>query len=188
MVFNKIIIGIIISGFILFCGCITINFYKGPEISSHAPTISHVDTSFPGKSTGDIPIAGTMEKIIPLVKAGTPFDSTTYPQDTPQSNPMVFQCIWDGTGSVYLSGNKSSLTGVYADDGYEIKIQPSGDLFDAPEHYAHQHPVVDLTRGMRTGVNNFTLIIKNWQGLSMSYGSINGIDIDQNPYIIQVHR
>ena len=187
MIFNKIIMGIVILGFILFCGCITINVYKENGISAIPPVTTQIaDRSFPVRSTGDIPVVGNWRDITPLVKAGTPFDSSAYPQNTPQSNPMVFQCYWDGTGSVYISGDKSYLTGIYADDGYSIKIQPSGATFDAPERYAHQHPVVDLTCGMRTGLNNFTLIIQNWQGLSMSYGSIKGIDIDQNPYIIQV--
>ncbi len=46
-----------------------------------------------------------------------------------------------------------SLTGIYADDGYTINVQPGGVTFDSPEHYAHQHPVVDLTQGMRPGLN-----------------------------------
>ena len=100
---------------------------------------------------------------------------------------MEFQCYWDGTGRVYISGNESELTGIYADDGYTITIQPGGVTFDSPEHYAHQHPVVDLTRGMRPGLNNFTLIIQNWQGLSMSYGSVTGIGTEQDPYIVQVN-
>jgi hypothetical protein len=98
---------------------------------------------------------------------------------------MTFQCTWDGLGRVYISGDKSSLVGVYADDGFTLEIQPGGAVFDAPEHWGHQHPVVELTGGMRPGVNNFTLIVRNWNGLSMSYGSIKGIDIDQNPYIVQ---
>jgi hypothetical protein len=124
--------------------------------------------------------------IVPLCPAGIPFDSSKYPQNTAQSNPMEFACSWDGMGRVFISGDKSSLTGIYADDGYTITIQPSGASFDAPEHWAHQHPVVELTSGMRPGVNSFTLVVQNWMKLSMSYGSSTGIGTDQTPYILQV--
>ena len=127
--------------------------------------------------------AGTF---VPLCQAGTPFDSTKYLPITTQSDPMVFQCNWNGTGMVYISGDKESLTGVYADDGYTLEVQPDSTLFDAPEHWAHQHPVVNLTSGMKTGLNTFNLTIWNWQGLSMSYGSKTGIGTDQVPYIVQV--
>ena len=121
------------------------------------------------------------------VQAGIPFDSSKYPQDTPKSDPMTFQANWDGTGRVYISGDQSSLTGVYADDGYTITIQPSGTTFETPVHWAYQHPPIELTSGMRPGLNSFTLIVQNWNGLSMSYGSSTGIGTDQNPYIIQVN-
>jgi hypothetical protein len=123
--------------------------------------------------------------IVPLCQAGTPFDNTVYPQNTPQSNPMTFTCNWDGNGRVYISGSNTSLTGVYADDGFTIDIQPNGATFDAAEHWAHQHPVLDLTSGMTPGSNTFTLIVRNWMGLSMSYGSISG-DQMQTPWIIEV--
>jgi len=126
------------------------------------------------------------DTVIPLCPAGTPFDANAYPQNTPQSNPMTFSCYWDGTGHVYISGDRNSVTGIYADDGYTVTIQPSGASFDAPEHWAHQHPVVELTSGMRPGTNTFTLVVQNWQGLSMSYGSITGIGTNQVPYIVQV--
>lgn len=187
MIFYKIIMGLLLSGLILLCGCITINVYNDHEISHHPPIPAKIpDNPSPVRTTEDIPPAGNWITIKPLVKAGTPFDSSAYPQNTPQSDTMAFQCYWDGTGTVYISGNKSSLTGIYADDGYTITVQPSGVTFDSPEHYGHQHPVVDLTRGMRPGLNNFTLIIQNWQGLSMSYGSVTGIGSDQDPYIVQV--
>jgi hypothetical protein len=124
--------------------------------------------------------------VIPLCQAGIPFDSTKYAQDTPQSDPMVFQCYWDGTGHVYISGNQSSVTGIYADDGYTVTVQPSGATFDAPVHMGTQHPVVELTSGMTPGLNTFTLVVQNWNGLSMSYGSISGFGVDQTPYIVQV--
>jgi hypothetical protein len=124
--------------------------------------------------------------IVPLCPAGTPFDNSKYAQNTPQSDPMIFTCNWDGNGRVYISGDASSLTGVIADDGFTIQVQPSGMTFDAPEHWAHQHPVVELTSGMTPGSNNFTLIVQNWQLLSMSYGSIYG-SIQQTPYIIEVN-
>jgi hypothetical protein len=123
--------------------------------------------------------------ILPLCQAGTPFNTSIYPQYTPQSDPMVFQCDWDGTERVFISGDKSVLTGVWADDGYTITIQPSGATFDAPEHWGHEHPVVEMTSGMTPGSNTFTLIIQNWMGLSMSYGSFTGWDIDQIPYIVE---
>jgi hypothetical protein len=100
---------------------------------------------------------------------------------------MTFQCSWDGNGRVYISGDPNSLTGIYADDGYTIDIQPSGASFDAEGHWAIQHPVIDLTSGMNPGPNTFTLIVMNWNGLSMSYGSSDGKIIDQTPYIIQVN-
>lgn len=124
---------------------------------------------------------------VPLCQAGTPFDSSKYAQNAPNSDPMVFQCYWGGTGQVFISGDKTSLTGVHADDGFTIAIQPSGASFDAPEHWAHQHPVVELTSGMRPGLNTLTLVVQNWMGLSMSYGSSTGIGTDQTPYIIEVN-
>jgi len=126
------------------------------------------------------------DSVIPLCPAGTAFDASKYAQNTPQSDPMEFQCYWDGNGKVYISGDSSTLTGIYADDGYTVAIQPSGAVFDAPEHWAHQHPVVELTSGMRPGLNTFTIVVKNWNGLSLSYGSITGIGTDQAPHIIQM--
>jgi hypothetical protein len=141
--------------------------------------------------TSDHTISGTFREnlpsIVPLVQAGTPFNSLKYPQNWPQSDPMTFQCNWDGNGRVYISGDQSDLTGVWADDGFIIIIQPSGETFDAIPHYSCAHYILDLTSGMRPGVNSLTLTVKNWQGLSMSYGSKNGVDIDQTPYIIQVN-
>ncbi len=125
--------------------------------------------------------------ILPLCPAGKPFDSSKYPQNTPQSDPMTFQCYWDGTGQVYISGSKTTLTGTYADDGFSIDIRPSGAYFETPTHWAIQHPPIELTGGMRPGVNTFTLIVRNWMGLSMSYGSSTGIGTDQTPYIVQVN-
>ncbi|MFA6331978.1 MAG: hypothetical protein WCX22_03420 [Methanoregula sp.] len=142
----------------------------------------------------DHAISATFKKqslppIVPLCPAGTPFDSSKYPQNTAQSDAMTFSCNWDGAGQVYISGDPSALTGVYADDGYIITIQPSGKTFDAPEHWAHQHPVIELTSGMTPGTNTFTLIVKNWQSLSMSYAAWNSGSTTnfQNPYIIQVN-
>ena len=101
---------------------------------------------------------------------------------------MTFQTYWSGNGRVYISGDESSLTGVRADDGFTITIQPSGATFDAQPHYACAHNIIDLTSGMTPGTTNtFTLIVKNWQRLSMSYGSVTGYDTDQHPYIIQVN-
>jgi hypothetical protein len=141
--------------------------------------------------TTDHTISGTFRENLPstvsLVQAGTPFNSLKYPQNWPQSDPMTFQCDWDGNGRVYISGDHSALTGVWADDGFTITIQPSGETFDAVPHYSCAHYILDLTSGMRPGVNSLTLTVKNWQGLSMSYGSKNGVDIDQTPYIIQVN-
>jgi hypothetical protein len=100
---------------------------------------------------------------------------------------MVFKCSWDGAGKVFISGDKSSVTGIYADDGYTVYIQPSGATFDAPEHSAGLHSAVDLTSGMTPGLNNFTLIIQNWQGYSMWYGKDpSWPGINQTPYIVQV--
>jgi PKD repeat protein len=98
---------------------------------------------------------------------------------------MVFQCSWDGTGRVYISGNHSAITGVHADDGYTVTIQPSGAIFDAPDHTATRHPAVELTSGMSPGVNTFTLVVQNWNGLSMSYGKLPDSGW-QTPYIIRV--
>lgn len=125
--------------------------------------------------------------VVPLCPAGTPFDANVYPQNTPQSNPMTFQCNWDGNGRVYISGSPSVLNGVRADDGFTITIQPSGATFDAQPHYACAHNILELTSGMRPGLNTFTLVVKNWMGLSMSYGSSTGTGTDQTPYIIQVN-
>jgi hypothetical protein len=100
---------------------------------------------------------------------------------------MVFSCAWNGEGRVYISGGPSDISGIYADDGFTVTIQPSGMTFDAPEHYAHRHPVVELTSGMRPGMNTLTIIVKNWQGLSMSYGKIAESGW-QTPYIVQAIR
>jgi len=124
--------------------------------------------------------------VIPLCPAGTPFGPDTYPQDTPRSNPMVATCIWDGTGRVFISGDASSLTGVAADDGYAVTIQPSGATFDAKIHQGVQHPVLELTSGMRPGPNTVTIVAENWNGLSMSYGIIMNPPVRQVPSIIQV--
>jgi hypothetical protein len=113
---------------------------------------------------GAPPVAGggtPLPAIVPICQAGTPFDASKYAQNTVQSDPMVFTCNWDGNGRVYISGDKTSLTGVYADDGFTINVQPKGVMFDAPEHWAHQHPVVELTSGMTPGSNTFTLIIQD---------------------------
>ena len=128
----------------------------------------------------------SLPAIVPLCQAGIPFDNTVYPMDTPQSDPMIFTCNWDGNGRVYISGSNTSLTGVYADDGFIITIQPNGTTFDAAEHWAHQHPVLELTSGMTSGSNTMTLIARNWMGLSMSYGVINGVPM-QTPWIIEVN-
>jgi len=141
--------------------------------------------------TADHTISATFKEnlpaIVPLCPAGTPFDATQYPQNWPESDPMTFQCNWDGNGRVYISGEPSVLNGVWADDGFTITIQPSGATFDAVPHYGCQHNILELTGGMTPGLNSFTLIVKNWMGLSMSYGSSTGIGTDQTPYIIEVN-
>lgn len=124
--------------------------------------------------------------IIPLCQAGTAFDATMYPQDWEESDPMTFSCTWDGNGNVYLSGSSSNLIGTYADDGLTIDT-PNGIQFDAEGNYAQAHPPLDITNGMNPGSNTLTLIIRNYQGLSMSYGSSTGIGTDQVPYIIEVN-
>jgi uncharacterized protein YceK len=131
-------------------------------------------------------VADPIPRVIPLCPAGTPFNASKYAQDTPESDPMEFQCNWDGTGRVYMSGSNSSITGIYADDGYTVTVQPASTVFDAEEHWAHQHPVVELTGGLNPGQNSCTLVVQNWCGLSMSYGSINGVGTDQIPYLVQV--
>jgi hypothetical protein len=99
---------------------------------------------------------------------------------------MTFQCNWDGNGKVYLSGDRSSLIGTYADDGFTVDT-PNGIQFDAEGHWAHQHPPLELTGGMNKGSNTLTVIVRNWMGLSMSYSSKTGIGTDQTPYIIEVN-
>ena len=37
------------------------------------------------------------DTIVPLCPAGMLFDSSKYAQNTPQSDPMIFTCNWDGT-------------------------------------------------------------------------------------------
>jgi PKD repeat protein len=121
----------------------------------------------------------------PLCPAGTAFDASAYPQNTPQSAPMTVSCNWDGTGHVYLSGDESAVTGIYADDDISVTVQPSGGGFTTAEHYACQHPAIDLTSMMRPGSNTITITILNTQYLSMSYGSSSGTGIDQVPTIVQ---
>jgi hypothetical protein len=132
--------------------------------------------------------APTLPAIVPLCKAGNAFDTTKYPQNWPHSDPMNFTCTWDGNGRVYLSKEKSSLTGIYADDGFTVDT-PKGIRFAAKGHSAHQnpHPPLDITDGLYPGSNNLTLIIQNYQGLSMFYGSSTGYGTDQTPYIIEVN-
>jgi hypothetical protein len=142
--------------------------------------------------TADHTISVTFKKqilagIVPLCLAGTAFNATAYPQYTPESDPMVFTCNWDGNGRVFISGNQDSLTKVDADDGFTINIQPSGATFDAAEHWAHPHPILELTSGMTPGSNTFTLIVQNWKGLSMSYGSSTSMGGNETPYIIEVN-
>jgi hypothetical protein len=124
--------------------------------------------------------------IVPLCKAGTAFDAYMYAQDSPQSAPMVLNCYWNGNGRVFLSGDKAALIGTYADDGFTVDT-PSGMQFDAEGRYAHQHAPLELTAGMHKGWNTLTLIIRNYQRLSMSYGASAGFVTDQVPYIIQVN-
>ncbi len=63
MIFNKIIMGILISGLILFCGCITINVYNDHEIPSSRPlTPGEIDRSLTVRSPGDIQEAGQLDK------------------------------------------------------------------------------------------------------------------------------
>jgi|GEM_PF-410236 len=141
--------------------------------------------------TSDHTITATFKEealpaIVPLCQAGDAFDATMYPQNWPQSDPMTFSCNWDGNGRVYLSGSSSELIGTYADDGFTVDT-PNGIQFDAEGHYAHQHAPLELTSGMNTGSNTLTLIVRNYMGLSMSYGSSTGIGTDQTPYIIEVN-
>jgi hypothetical protein len=140
--------------------------------------------------TSDHTISATfrqnLPEIVPLCRAGTPFDSTAYPQNQPQSDPMTFTCTWDGNGDVFVSGSSTELTGVYADDGFTVDT-PNGIQFDAEGHWAHQHPPLEITTGMNPGSNTLTLIVRNWMGLSMSYGSWTGIGTDQEPWIIEVN-
>jgi hypothetical protein len=132
------------------------------------------------------PTAPPTPRIVALCPAGTGFDATAYPQDTPQSNPMYTSCSWDGNGRVYVSGSSTDLVGVHADDGFTVDT-PKGVQFDAEGHYAHQHAPLDITDGMNVGSNSLTIIVRNYQGLSMSYGSSTGIGVDQTPYIIEVN-
>ena len=99
---------------------------------------------------------------------------------------MTFTCTWDGNGDVFVSGSSTELTGVYADDGFTVDT-PNGIQFDAEGHWAHQHPPLEITTGMNPGSNTLTLIVRNWMGLSMSYGSWTGIGTDQEPWIIEVN-
>jgi hypothetical protein len=128
----------------------------------------------------------SLPAVVPLCQAGNAFDATMYPQNWPQSDPMTVSCNWDGNGRVYLSGSSSELIGTYADDGFTVDT-PNGIQFDAEGHYAHQHAPLELTSGMNTGSNTLTLIVRNYRGLSMSYGSSTGIGTDQTPYIIEVN-
>lgn len=122
---------------------------------------------------------------IPLCSAGTPFDSSVYPQNTPRSDPMHFTCNWDGRGDVYLSGYDDRLACIWADDTISIKIQPSGKGFTRG-YSASCHPYINLTSGMTKGENTFTLTIINSQLLSMSYGYVGSVGEAQNPTILQV--
>jgi hypothetical protein len=155
----------------------------GNPVTQNPYTFSDVTTDHTISAT----FKQNLPSVIPLCPAGIPFDTTKYPQNWPQSDPMAFQCNWDGNGRVYISGSPSVLTGVRADDGFTITIQPSGATFDAQPHFACAHNILELTSGMRPGLNTFTLVVKNWMGLSMSYGSSTGIGTDQTPYIIQVN-
>jgi PKD repeat protein len=162
----------------------TITVVNVTEINSYGNPVTGSQYSKSANVTPGYTQVGDMV-IIPLCKAGTAFDSDYYPQDTPQSDPMIFGCSWNGTGQVYISGSASNVTEIYADDGYTIAIQPTGTMFETPAHMAIPQPALNLTSGMTPGTNNFTLIVRNWQGLSMSYGKFPETEW-QTPYIVQV--
>jgi len=128
----------------------------------------------------------SLPSIVPLCPAGEAFDATQYPQDWPQSDPMTFTCDWDGNGRVYVSGSSLELIGTYADDGFTVDT-PNSIQFDAEGYYSHQHAPLEITSGMNSGSNTLTLIVRNYRGLSMSYGTSTGIGTDQVPYIVQVN-
>jgi len=86
---------------------------------------------------------------------------------------------------VYLSGDQSSLKGIYADDGYTLTVQPSGSSYSSSTDGPSHHPVIELTRGMTPGVNTFTLVVQS-SGLSMWYALYPASSVSQTPYIVQV--
>ena len=99
--------------------------------------------------------------VVPLCPAGTPFDADVYPQNTPQLLTRLHSsATWMATGVSISPVVFSVLNGVRADDGFTITIQPSRCMFDAQPHYACAHHTLELTSGMRPGLNTFTLVVK----------------------------
>jgi len=123
--------------------------------------------------------------IVPLCPAGTPFDANLYPGDEdPAEHPMTFDCYWDGNGQVYVSGDKSSLTGVYANDMFTVDT-PKG-VFATESPIGPLHQPVEITAGMNPGPNTLTLTVLNFE-YDMYYGSSTGTGVDQEPWIIEVN-
>jgi hypothetical protein len=154
-------------------------------VRSEQPRIGKKAAVFKTES-GDFVAVCSWTGYTSLCPAGTPFDSSVYPQNTPRSDPMYFSCNWDGRGDVYLSGYDDRLACIWADDTISIKIQPSGKGFTRG-YSASCHSYINLTSGMTKGENTFTLTIINSRGLSMSYGYIGGVVSGerQNPTILQ---
>jgi hypothetical protein len=129
-----------------------------------------------------------LPEIVPLCPAGTPFDKNLYPgdEDPSEAPPMILECEWDGNGQVYVSGDKSSLTGVYADDWFTVDT-PNGIQFPTQEPIGPLHQPVEITAGMNPGPNTLILTVRNWE-YDMSYGSSTGAVVDQEPWIIEVNE
>ncbi|WP_148277650.1 InlB B-repeat-containing protein [Methanoregula formicica] len=165
--------------------------YEIEDVKVDGSSIGAVSSKTISSITADHTISATFSKNLPpivaLCSAGTAFDATKYPQNWPQSDAMTSQCNWDGNGRVYISGDPGALTGIRADDGFTVQIQPSGATYDAQPHHATVHNIIELTGGMTPGMNTVTVVVRNWMGLSMSYGSLSGIGTDQTPTIIQVN-
>jgi hypothetical protein len=127
-----------------------------------------------------------LPEIVPLCPAGTPFTESADDQEW-SVHPMTFVCgKWDGDGQVFVSGDKSSLTDVYANDYFWVDT-PNGYQFFSEDISTPRHPALEITSGLIPGQENtLTLTVGNWE-YGTSYGSSTGTSVDQEPWIIQVN-
>ena len=112
------------------------------------------------------------------IAAGECFNSSKYPQGTPEVTVGTYSFDWDGLGSVVLSLSTTAQTCVYVDDNFQCQQLLPG--------YKHLQTVstislyaacklFNITSILYTGANLIEFKIINSAGLSISY-SWSGVD------------